>query len=312
MKRFSLFLPIGLLTLCACSSKDEPVEDDCLDPRFRAPVEVTLNVSKCFSPYKNIDSTRYSKVDSSLLRTRADASWQLRYMVAAYRRNSDEPLEVVSSLDNKVKLDLPPDKYTFIGWADYVPCDGKSYYYHTDEFNEIMLRHKYDYTANDPWKVPYRGSLEQRVAYTTTAASVDISPAMGNYKLLATDTPEFKPGKILITYIKPMPCAVNGLSGKINYMWNDMSFESEVNDNMLASDYVLSEDEETTVYVRVEIYDDRNNLRARVRQLAIPLVNGGVTTVKGNFYSILDLDGDFQAGGITIDTEFDATIEIEI
>lgn len=47
--------------------------------------------------------------------------------------------------------------------------------------------------------------------------------------------------------------------------------------------------------------------------MRIPLVNGGVTTVKGNFFSVLESEPASSTGsGITIKTEWDASFEIEL
>ena len=323
MRRFLFLLPVGILSLAACShTSDPPDEDDCLDPKFRAPVEVTINVDQSLLPYTEVDSTRYESEDSidaasTRARERGNEGWRLRYYLAAYRRNEKDPTEVLSSFDNKITMNLAPDKYTFVGWADRVPEDGNPYYFYMDDFNELLLKHKYEYVADDPYKVPYRGSVYQSVAYTTTSTSVDCKPAMGKYRLIATDSLTFNPGKVLITYLGSIPSAVHGLSGRINYSWDDMYYEARVEKrdsvHEIARDYLLShDDEETKVAVRIEIYDDQNFLRARIRQIEIPLRNGGITTVKGNFFSILDLDNSTSTGGITIDKEFEETVEIEI
>lgn len=318
--RYPFFiLPLGVV-LAACSHTSEPPEeDDCLDPKFRAPVEVSIDVDQSFLPYTDVDSTRYAD-SSTRARERGDESWRLKYYLAAYRREEMEPTEVLSSMDNKITMNLPPDKYTFVAWADRVPADNKSYYFYTDDFSELLLKHKYEYVADDPFKVPYRGENDVRVQYTTTSTSLKCKPAMGKYRLLATDSLTYKPGRVLITYLGALPASIHGRTGHINYYWNDMYFNASVvkQDSIheIAHDFVLSHsDEETKVAIRVEIFDEEDNLKSRCRQLVIPLKNGGITTVKGNFFSMQDFENTPSTslgGGIVIDPNFDETIEIEI
>lgn len=305
--KFKNHLILGVLLLStACSKSEYTDEDDCLDPAFRAELSVSVDLDKSMSPYVDVDSTR-------IISTRGDPSWGLRYCVAAYRRNETTPLLVESSVVNPVKLMLPPDKYQLVAWVDHVPEDnGKSFYFHTDEFNEILLRHKYDYEGADLIKMAYRGKKEVRVGYTTTKAQISAASAMARLRIVATDKPDFIPGKVVVSYFD-LPAAVNGLTGDVNLRWNDVSFISKVDGDLLAMDQVLAQDSEIITNVLIEIYDNENTLRARVKNIGIPIVRGGITTVKGNFYSILDLDGSgLSGGGISVDTEFDGTVEIEI
>lgn len=326
LMRYAFFLLVVGILLTGCTQSAEPSEeDDCLDPNFRAPVEVTLNVEDVFLPYAEVDSTRYHStetVDSVFTRgrKRADECWRLRYYLAAYRRNESEPTEYVTSLEPKITLMLSPDKYEFVGWVDRVPENGKSHYFYTDDFSELLMKHKYEYVADNPFKVPYRGASFQSVAYTTTSTTVDCTPAMAKYRLVATDSLSFQPGRVQITYLGALPSSVNGRTGHINYYWSDMYYDSKIErqDSVheIAKDYVLSHsDGETNVVVRVEIFDDQDNIRARCSQLVIPLRNAGVTTIRGNFFSMQDFDtppSTLMGGGIMIDPDFDGTVEIEL
>ena len=270
---------------------------------FRTDLDICIDIDDRLREYRDIDSTAFY--------TRGSLAWGIRYCVAAYRRDERQPYEVKSSFDSRVRFSLPPGKYTFVGWADHTPTyEDKSYYFHTDDFSEVMLRHKYDYEANDLGKMAYSGKNEFRVAYTTNETRLDLHPNIARYQLLATDTADFVPGKILVSYFD-LPASVNPYTRKINGRWSDVSYVSSVTGNRLAFDQVLAEDSEVTVNASVEIYDDNNNLRARVRKVEIPLINGGITTVRGNFFTTLHLDDGMTGGGITIDPEFEETVEIE-
>lgn len=277
--------------------------DDILNG-FRTEFTVNLTLDRSMIDYALVDSLQFE--------TRASTDWGIRYCVAAYSRDKTEPYDVQSTYDAQVTFTLPPGKYNFVAWADPVPTyDDKSYYFHTDDFSEILLRHKYDYEGNDYGKAAYRGKKEFRVAYTSNNMSMELSPAVARYRLLASDEANFTPGKVLVSYYD-LPSSVEALSGHINGYWSDVSYNSTVDGVELAFDHVLAHDEEEIkVNVCVEIYDTNDNLRARVRKVELPLINGGVTTLRGNFYSTLQLDNDQTSGGVIIDPEFEETVEIE-
>lgn len=315
MKTTKLLLSvgIGLMTMTAltgCKDEMEVNEDWCLDETYKVPLKVNVNVDKTFSDYVEIDSTAMN--GSQYRSTRGDPSWQLQYHVALYEKDKTVPTDVFTSFDNPVKVKARPGKYNFVGWATWSPPDGsKTHYFNLDDFNEIMLKQKYDYVANDSYKIPYRGAEMHSVAWTDDEMVLTARPAMAKFRLVATDRPQFTPMKTVVSYYS-LPAAVNGLTGRINYAWSDIQFENQITDDeLLASDYVLAHDEETEIFVKVEIYDNLGNMRARLSKLRVPVVNGGVTTIKGNFYSVLDLSG-LSAGGISIDTEFEGTYEIEV
>jgi len=314
MKTSKLLLSVGLglaMMTGGCRDTYEDNEDWCLDETYRVPLNILVNVDRSFSDYLTVDSTAMD--NEQYCSTRGDPSWMTQYYVAVYDKEKKEPIDVVSSFDNPVRVKVRPGKYSFVGWASLTPPieDTKSPTFNMDDFNEIMLKQKYDYVANDPYKIPYRGRVEHSVAYTSDEIELTATPAMAKFRLIATDTPQFSPCRAVVSY-SSLPAAVNGLTGKINYAWSDIQFEHLIaDDNLIAADCVFSEETETEVNVKIEIYDTRNAMVARLSNLKIPLKNGGITTVKGNFYSILDLKG-ISSGGISIDTEFEGTYEIEI
>lgn len=281
-------------------------EDDDLD-HIWSDLTMKLTVNKGLFDYVNIDSVDYS--------TRNKSMWLLKYWVAAYRGNSKEPYAVIPSSSTTIQMSLPPGKYNFVAWAEPVENhDGSTYYFYTDDFSELLQKHKYDYEGNDEMKTPYRGLLNQNVAFTTTNLSMEVKPAFARYRLLATDkdSASFKPSKVVVTYYD-LPGAIHGLTGDINLKWSDVKFTSTPEDDFIAFDHVLSHNtEETTVSMRVEIYDESNKVRARVNKLTLPLINGGITTLKGNFYSMLVKDDETPSGGgIGIDDKWEGTVEIE-
>ena len=274
--------------------------------------DLTLNLT--------VDKTLldYTYVESDELNTRDSSAWLLKYWVAIYKLNSNDPFIIIPSSSTSIPLSLPTGTYNFVTWAEPVPDhEGSNYYFHTDDFSELLQKHKYDYKGNDYVKTPYRGVLTKNIGFTTSKIDMELKPAFARYRLLATDrsSASFNPGKIVISYYD-LPGAIHGLTGDINLKWSDVNFISYANEDLLAFDHVLSHNtQETTVSLKVEIYDDNDELKAKVNKITLPLINGGITTLKGNFYSQLIPENDPSDktgnGGVGIDPNWEATIEIE-
>ena len=297
----------GLLACAACSSDAEPDEDWCLDPSYLVPLDVSVHVDRAFSDFRTVDSVFAT-------RSAADCPY-LRYFAAAYPSNPGLPVVVASSVDTVVPMRIHPGKYTLVGWASYETASEKTrgMYFYTDDFGELLLRNKYSYTGANPYKLAFRGEAERNIAHNTSATGVTATPAMAMYRIVATDSAAFTPAKVVVQYSSILPSAVNGRTGRINWWWSGMEYSCVPDGATLASDYVLAADSETSVTVTVEMYDADGSLCARKKDVEIPLVNGGVTTVRANFLSVRELDNSVSpGGGISINTEWDATFEIEI
>lgn len=313
---FKYSLLAGLLPFVACSKNAVEDDESCLDPSYKVPLEVIVNLDAAFSDYKTIDSVFYK---DSGKETRGDDLPYLKYYVAAYPMTSGLPNVVESSDVPTVPIKVHPGRYTMVGWVMYESAEKeKGYNFYDDDFSELLLRNKYNYTGADIYKLAYRACEPKNIPYNATSVDITAKPAMAQYNIVATDTASFNPDKVIISYSSMLPAAIHGKTGAINWWWDDISYEStskhiQSGGDLLASDYVLSQDNlETKVTVTVEVYDDTGRLRARKKNVEIPLKNGGVTTVKGNFYSILELDNDATAGsGINIKTEWDASFDIQ-
>lgn len=331
MKSTYVFFMSCLLACAASCSNDKETEDDdwCLDPRYKVPLHVDVALDDAFGPYCDIDTVFKEKslaesADSLNTRSRTRSRDDeenipyLRYYAVAYPLDPRYDVVVGASLSNSVELQAHPGKYTIIGWVDYeTGTKSRGVNFYTDDFNELLLRNKYNYTGADKLKLGYRGATEKTVQHNaSSSASVTARPAMGLYRLIATDSAKFTPSKVVVRYSSLLPAAIDGRTGKFNWWWDDISYTSCPKDSLLASDFVFSQDsEETSVKVIVEIYDEGGTMRARKEDVEIPLINGGVTTIRGNFFSIFDIDPNFGAlggHGISIKTEWDATFDIEI
>lgn len=289
-----------------CKDNDMGINEDwCLSPDYKTDMVVDVDLDKTFSQYVTLDSVFSTRSNETGL--------ILKYYAAAYVRNSRTPLVISSSFDHKVPISLMPGKYNIVAWADYESeNDSRSANFYTDDFSELLLRNKYNYSEASTAKMGFRGVSQVPVAYTTDSVSIIAKPAMGQYRLVATDTVGYTPAKVTVRYTSKIPAAIDALDGSFNWWWDDISFSCVPNGKQIASDLVFSQPTETSVTAVVEVFDDKGYLRARKKGLKIPLVNGGITTIRGNFLSILEMDDNQGNGaGLTINPEWDASFDIE-
>lgn len=292
----------------ACRNEHVEDEDYCLDPSYMVPLTIDVMVDNKFTPYKTIDT----------IQTRSEITPYLKYYVAAYPINDLLPTVVASSTSNSVPIKLHPSRYSLVGWVMYQSDDLKhGYNFYDDDFSELLLKNKYNYKGADAYKLAWRALETKNIAYNMKNTSIVAKPAMAQYKIVATDTANFVPDRVVV-YYHQLPASIHGRTGKINWWWGDINYESHVgsrdaNGQFLASDFVLAQDEdEITVNATIEIYDYNGYLCARKKDIEIPLKNGGTTTIKGDFFSVRELDNVETTGsGISIKTEWDATFDIE-
>ncbi len=310
MRPIFKLLMATILPFTACSRDGTDDEEYCLRDNYKIPISVHVELGRdtVFREYMTIDS----------LYTRTEEPY-LKYYVAAFPMTEGVPTAVASSVNKDIDMKLHPGRYTMVGWVMYDTGEkSRGYNFYDDDFSELLLKNKYNYTGANPYKIAYHAYEPKNIAYNSTETSLTARPAMGYYRIIATDTAKFVPTKVMLYYTSLLPASIHGKTGKINWWWNDISYKSGIEHldsvgDLLAADYVLAQNSnELSVTATIEIYDDEDILRARKKNIKIPLKNGGITTVKGNFYSVLELDNDGMAGsGIHIKTEWDANFDIE-
>lgn len=307
-----ILLAFPLLVFSACQHTYVEDVDWCLKDTDKLQVEVSIALDSAFSDYITIDTLS--------VKTRNMDSPFLKYYVAAFRENESNPAMVVSSLDSVVRMNVKPGKYTIVGWVQYCQgSDSKGCNFYDDDFTELLLRNKYSYKPGSPSKIAYRAVDSLRLALNTRNIKMVAKPAMGRYRIIATDSAGFNPSKVVVKYTSSIPAAIHGKNGEINWWWNDISYTSPSvtslgpEGDLLAYDYILAQDNEETILVAtVEIYDEFGKVKARKNKVNIPVVNGGLTTIKGDFYSSFDskVNSSSGGGGIGINKEYSATVEI--
>lgn len=315
--KLSLILIGSFSLFCMGCSKDiEEDEDYCLRPDYKAKVNIHLMVDESLSPYRNIIG---DEVESQL--TRSGEEYKLRYSVCAYpldysgyMAKSTVNEYYVQSTDPNVELSLPLGKYRIIAWADFISDkSGQKPYFHTDDFSDMLLVEKYQYQGCDNFKISFNGENNLTVSYKTPALNIDLSPTMGQYRLIASDLPDYEVGKIRISYPSGLPASYNLLTNEICHFWQDVSF-FPIGDKYLAFDNVYSENL-YNLELRVEVFDKDGKLKARRNSIKIPIKKGGVTTYTAKLFTILEEDSTDTPidsnNGAGIDFDFGDTYIIE-
>lgn len=279
---------LSLLTM-SCSKEIEEDEDYCIRPDYKATVSVHLSVDESLSPYRSIIE---DGVEPKL--TRSNDGYKLRYSVCAYpldsagsktKANSNEYF--AQSTDPNIELALPLGKYRIIAWADFISEDStKKPYFHTDDFSDMLLVEKYQYQGCDNFKICFNGENNLTVSYKTPQLNIDLSPTMGQYRLVASDNPDYEVGKIRISYPSGLPASWNLLTGEICHHWQDVSF-SPTCDKYIAFDNVFSENL-YNIELLVEVFDKDGKLKARRNSIKIPIKKGGVTTYTAKLFTVLE------------------------
>lgn len=322
MNRF--FLPSAVLLMAVMAScdkatlPDEP-DDSCLwDLTVRHSVTVSLSVDDSMGPYKDVTYDGDAKKNSR----NGDISYSRRYVVFAFRAGTDQLVASAYSSSPNLTLQLPVGKLDVVGWADYsVPGSVLDEFFLTDDISELIVATKHPYVANNHFKHASWGKKNTTVAYNTTYVDVELSSAMAQLRIIATDTPDNDVANISISYPGRVPCAIDGVSGEVCYSWADVWFESEpvrlnASETLLGYDNVLCNDSETIVPVRIVMTSDDGSVIARCLRVDVPLRRGGITEVRGPFYSIIQNEvppeGGNTGGGVSIDPSFDDEIVIVI
>lgn len=293
------------LTLFSSCHSDKEDEEWCLREDFKTELKLNLSVENSLYEYKTVEDTETRE------ETRSDSqSLKLQYYVGIYKEN--KLVETINSLDHEVCLNLPLGKYTVIAWADYVPEESMfGHYFHIDDFTDILLKNKYNYNGMDDKKIGFFAAESVTVSYKTPETRMILKPAMGQYRIIATDEPDYNVSRIRINYHAGLPSSFDAINDKIAHVWNDVSFDA-IPASTVAYDNVFSMPSETTLKVKLEVFDEAGKIRARRKSIEIPLIRGGFTTVKTKIYSVLEeYDTDNEGGG-GFQEDYDTTIEITL
>jgi hypothetical protein len=179
----------------------------------------------------------------------------------------------------------------------------------------MLLKNKFSYQGTDTHKIAFSAEYLLMVSDDTPDVEMTLSPVMGQYRIQSTDTPDFSVSKIVVSYPAGVPASLNLLSHKICHLWQGVSFspDTDLDSESPIYDNIFAEECGTDVTVKIEVYDDTGEVRARRNAITFPMYQGGLTLVRTNIYSTLEDDSTTgSSGGIGIDQSYDETTIIVI
>lgn len=312
MKFFSIY-SLGVATavlLSACTHHEQSFENECIQPNSTSDVNISLNVDTHLFEHATV--------------TRADNT-PLRYAIAVYNADMSAVVASARGLSPNFNVELPVGKYHLLSWADYA-VDGldADHHFFTDNLSGISLADELNYVGNRSDKMAFSSMEDFTVAYRKLNINSTLKPHMAQFRIYATDTPDYEVGKVVVSYLSTVPSLYNPLTGSVSSHWSNVSFSGEPQSDCVCFDNLFSITEESPVKIKVEIFDKSDKLIARRESIDFPVVRGGITKVNAQIYSakVAGTDpepptgGDDEdkpsGGGIGIDEDFDETYTIVI
>lgn len=228
-----------------------------------------------------------------------------------------------------VVFNITPGDYKFYAWADFVPVEGRAahdYWYFTDERQEILLKEKYSYQGSEHAKKAFAGSRDITVKHGNQRSideRITLSAPMGRYQIIPTKDAPYDVGHVKISYTDGIWAAHDLVNDSVKVRWQNVRFYTpygDCPDNMMGFDYLFANASAAETFpMTIEVFDTDGYLRARARDVKVPLQRGYLTTVKGDFFNIFEEDPTpvdpgqgSGGGGIGIDPEFDNSYTITI
>lgn len=248
-----------------------------------------------------------------------------------------------ASLNRQVALRLEPGAYKFLVWTDYVEHGmTDDLCYDVSDFSEVAYCDRDGYRGNDDVRQCFRGERGAVVHGSgSDTATVVMERPMARYKFISTDLNEFlamvvvrRAGKgaktpsrsemelamskinvadfkIRFSYAGFMPCSFNVWNNRPNDSWTGVAFDSWLvalseSETELGGDLVLVNGHESSVAVRVDVYDHDGTLLSSTDPINVPLMRNRLTVVRGHFLTSK------ASGGIGLVTRFDGEYDYEV
>lgn len=143
----------------------------------------------------------YKEFELELNGTKAEASYERRYIVRAYPVESKAsdyiPYEtwvftrpVSSDADTTVYVTLPTNPYRILVWSDFiVEGSDKDLYYLTDDFSKVSLVDQKNHCGSTDYRDAFNGDVS--VDMLTDSVDVPMLRPMAKYTFIATDLEQF-------------------------------------------------------------------------------------------------------------------------
>lgn len=267
----------------------------------------------------------------------------MRYIVRAYPMQGGAPApewseefiftrEISQGYDCKLTLALPTGSYRLLVWADLTGEKDAAAYYDADDFEAIRLQGTH--TGATDHRDAFFGSLDVDVvtytgAHLTPSGVVEMQRPLAKFEFVTTDLASFLKKEaarmgaratsaetffddyeVVISYDGYMPSVYSLITGNPMDSSTGVQFRSsmrQLNDNeaSLGFDYVFVSDLETSVTVRVSLFDKATGAKlSQTAPVKVPLLRGRHTVVRGSYLL------ENASGGVGIDPGYEGDNDI--
>lgn len=225
-----------------------------------------------------------------------------------------------------VELSVPEGSYDLRLWTDYTHTGNPlaDAFYNTENLKAVSIVTE-PYMANtDAKDAAYRNENNVTLPEEDATINVQLQRPLAKYRIIADDVETYRklaeaePEKyppleeltVTVQYENFFPSAFNAADGKvtdaltgIGYTTSFTGTDTEMNELVLASDWVMVGATDSSVTALISIKDADGNTICQVRNTKIEYKQGHLTTLRGKF-----LTAGINNGGVTIDTSWEDII----
>ena len=222
--------------------------------------------------------------------------------------------DISEGYDHEVTLDVLSGNYNVMIWSDLVRSSEDNHFCNIDSFTEITLQgyhngntdHRDVFCGKNSISLPVNSGNQ-----TQWTINVEMKRPVAKFEIISNDLQEFVESKVSdlsqykakIKYVGYMPNAYSLFADRPVASDTGGMFDSTLTkltdtEVSLGFDYVFVSGNGTTVTVRIEIYDNEDQLISLSDPITIPLKPDHHTIVKGRFMT------QDTSNGVDIDTSF--------
>lgn len=264
MKKLNLLLTSAAIALSFASCNQEGNEPTPENPVSPTTPEISLQFS--------VNNSEVSVPDTSYT-----------YSVYIYDAITSKKVTEFSSTIPQITTDLKNGRYKMVVWAD---VNNNSNYFTPKDATRRSLLGKDKYVADDSQKMVFWNATEFEIDEATSSIKTTLEPQMGQFKLVATDTPDYKVGKIKITYPDGVPVTINADATGTSERWEGLSYEAKFKDKIITFDNIFVIGDEAEVVVDIVVYDDKNEIKSEVKGQKIKVRKGKKTVFEGKIFTV--------------------------
>ena len=228
----------------------------------------------------------------------------LRYVLAIYDENNEptDYREVKYCDDTSTAFDVrlaPNRKYTFVVWADIVPCEGYGdYHYNTANLTNVTIidTEEHPWKAMDETREAFTGAATEDSYSSASVINVKLTRPFAKLQVKTTDLGDLEllgitPAKATIEYTSELCVAFNAFKGcaiasgdvakKHTVDYPADAFEG--GNTTLFTDYLFANTEAGAVHFTMDVMQDSGRrIKYNNFNTDIPIKRNCLTTISGN------------------------------